>query len=353
MWPPMNDSTCSPCVRQFGFPDLSPRPAAGKCPVLGCDSPATPWEGRAYCTEHGLRIHRNTFVYWNGFGQGERQATLRNLLIRPDLAESLVLNSTTKADTDRLHHECSEDALTWNVFVALASAGRLKDAVRFLVGIDLAAEPELYLWGTAIEPRNGCIGLYPPLTSVRDRLEPDIQRYQTEPDVMLVVPGELVVCVEAKFCSGNPIASDRVVGPGEKPVDRIGLVSRYLNRAGVRTKSAVCKEQVVGAFHSQLFRNVIFAAEMADGADWRVVNLVSSTQWAAAEDSSQYSFQDPTVQVRSYLSPELRDRFQFRTWERLHDEVIAGVSQMEEVDLYMRAKSAHLRQAFILRVSQP
>jgi hypothetical protein len=50
----------------------------------------------------------------------------------------------------------------------------------------------------------------------------------TEPDIMLVVPGELLICIEAKFGSGNPLAHPGQNAPGNKPTDLDGLIARYL-----------------------------------------------------------------------------------------------------------------------------
>src|ERR1700722_18426243 len=50
---------------------------------------------------------------------------------------------------------------------------------------------------------------------------------------------------------------------------------------------------------SQLFRNVVFASEMANGADWLVVNLMSKTQRRLGQKTDKYSFDDPEPHVRS------------------------------------------------------
>ena len=119
-------------------------------------------------------------------------------------------------------------------------------------------------------------------------LENDISRFQTEPDAMLVIGGELVVCVEAKFSSGNPLAYEGPVIDGAKPTDRQRLIRRYRDLAGRATQFAIDTERMSPVLHSQLFRNVVFASEMANGCDWHVVNLVSSTQWQRGKDSQRY-----------------------------------------------------------------
>ena len=139
----------------------------------------------------------------------------------------------------RLGHETSEDALTWNVFAGLADAGKLKQAVHFLTGRTVTGEPRLYLWGELIDPEHRRREHFEPLREVRGRLEPDIHTFQTEPDIMLVVDGELLVCVEANFTSGNPIAHETVTRTEEKPADRRGLLDRYYGKASEATQRAM------------------------------------------------------------------------------------------------------------------
>lgn len=143
-----------------------------------------------YCRTHGLRLHSNTFVYWNGTKHLHR-AQLRNFLVRPQLAKEVILSSTEKAEIQHLGHETSEDALTWNVLVSLAQAGRLRELVVFLTNLEIDREPLLYLWGELVDVRGGAKGRFGPLENVRSRLETDVARYKTEPDIMLVVPPKM------------------------------------------------------------------------------------------------------------------------------------------------------------------
>jgi hypothetical protein len=85
-------------------------------------------------------------------------------------------------------------------------ASKLKDAGEWLTGRSLSGEPELYLWGQRIDVKGRERGMYEPLRRVRAALESGIARFGTEPDIMLVVKGEMVICIEAKFGSGNPLA---------------------------------------------------------------------------------------------------------------------------------------------------
>jgi hypothetical protein len=347
--------TKSDSFDHFGYEDFDPSlitsPYPTDCPIKDCSTPLISipcGKGSCpFCPRHGLRLHSNTFVYWNGLERKD-EARLRNFWIRQDLAKEIALDSVGKAEVHRLGFEMSEDALTWNVFVGLAEAGKLRLAVKFLTGRDIDAEPSLYLWGKLVDVKNNCRERFGPLDSVRAKLEKGIKNFKTEPDVMLVLDGRLVVCVEAKFGSGNPLAHTGTVKEGEKPIDHEGLLRRYLDPASAQTKQSIDRDAIGDVFHSQLFRNVIFASEMADRADWHVVNLVSETQWKPGRTSKGYSFRDPTPSVLPYLSGEFKERFAFRTWEQLYAEVIKADRDLDSVAKYMRSKSAHYRPAFVL-----
>lgn len=346
----------SDCYQTFGYDDFDHDRVKEKvlsgCPVKSCGTPlAIVNYGESqlpYCPKHALRFHSNTFVYWNGSGRF-KEAQLRNFPIQKDLAQKVALNSDKKAETHRLGYEMSEDALTWNVFVGLAVAGKLRKAVHYLTGLQVDAEPDLYLWGELVDIKTGGIerNRFGPLHDARDKFEKDIKHFQTEPDIMLVIDGQLVICIEAKFSSGNTLAHDAPEHEGEKPSSRSKLLQRYLAEASDETKGVIDRSKIGDVFHSQLFRNIIFASEMSKGMNWHVVNLVSQTQWDLKQDEkkSHYSFQTPEKYVKAYLKV---DRFSFRTWEGLHQNVIKDDPSLQELDKYMRSKTAHYERAFEL-----
>jgi hypothetical protein len=177
-------------------------------------------------------------------------------------------------------------------------------------------------------------------------LEPKIRTFVTEPDIMLVAQQELVVCIEAKFGSGNPLAHASAVKKGQKPTSRDELLKSYLgDQTSRRTKEIVGSEKIGPTIRSQLFRNIVFASEMAGRTPWHVVNLVSSTQWSGKTGNNHHSYQDPTDEVRGYLQS---DCFTFRTWEGLYNEVISGDPDLARLERYLQTKSAHFRRAFNL-----
>jgi hypothetical protein len=351
----------SNCDRIFGFPDFdltrvdsSPFRA---CPIGGCSTTLTAVtysrkpdkngdpRTKLWCSAHGIRLHSGTFVYWNGRGPQD-DSRLRNFIVRQDLVKAIALGSGAKAESHRLGYEMSEDALSWNVFVRLAEAGKLKDAANFLTGRSLSSEPDLYLWGKRIDIHGHERGRFEPLWAVRERLEKGIHSFNTEPDIMLVVEGEIVICIEAKFGSGNSLAYGEEQKKGEKPTSHSGLIEKYLadsTKAGTRV--AIRSENIGTNLYSQLFRNLVFASEMAE-REWHVVNLVSRTQHLLGKESARSSFADPTDDVFSFLSPESRSRFTYRTWEDLYSQLIKDTPLLKDLAHYMKTKSAHFRRAF-------
>lgn len=339
-----------------------------RCPIKGCpvQSLSRILRGKKtfpYCEIHGLELHptSRTFVYCNGEdAQSRKQARLRNFRCRPEFVNEWVLDNPGKAETHRLGHETSEDALSWNVFVPLLEAGRLEDALRwFLQGhlVSITREPELYLWGGKVDLPANRFEPFPLLLEARGLFEPhkEVRRFPTEPDIMLVTDG-LIMCIEAKFTSGNPLAMEtETAGEGDKPKSRAGLLRRYMERwpGSERYLDRRVLEQEPH-MHSQLFRNIIFAAWMAEQQkkDWHVVSLTSATQWGkqTSQQLAGYDFTDPTPTVRRYFKPGYQDHFTFCTWEGLHRDVIRGQPDLEPLSSYLKGKTAHLRQAFDLTV---
>src|SRR5258706_9818021 len=106
--------TTSTCRLSFGFAafDLR-RLRATQCPVKDCDVvPIEVSAGKAmrlWCPEHGIRLHSNTFVYWNGPGLND-DSRLRNFIVRKDLVRAIALPKGMKAESHRLGYAMSEDA---------------------------------------------------------------------------------------------------------------------------------------------------------------------------------------------------------------------------------------------------
>lgn len=349
--------------KNFTHSDFDLRQFPG-CPVKHCKTRLSSAPFRygkkqynlPYCETHGIRLHsfgqkNQTFVYHSDNDQGD--ARLRNICFEQDFVRKWILSNRHKAETHRLGYERSEDAVTWNVFVAILRAGLLAKVMCWLAGREIPGTPELYLWGCRIDLKQDLCEPYDLLQEARNEIEHGITRFLTEPDIMLVVPGKALMCIEAKFTSGNTLAVDNsIIKEGEKPKNKADILNRYLfqNHYWDDGRRYIDSKKIEGKFHSQLFRNIVFAAGMAEKfhGDWQVVNLVRTTNLSIKRTGIMDDFNDPSDSVRSYLTQDYRDRFTYRTWEGLSRHVVKGESSLKELDDYFQGKSAFFMRAFQL-----
>jgi Restriction Endonuclease associating with ARP len=337
--PAMNIQT----TRSFWWNDLKSERGPKECPVKGCEN-----KSADICEEHGLKIHRTTFVYFNGISPQERcRAQLRNFLLggRGFLRDH-ILQNRNKAETHRLGNEKSEDALTWNVFGELHRRGLLHLAYAYVTGENAGpGQVRLFLWGLEIDFAGNNAIQCQYLTEVRKNLEHGVRRFFTEPDVMLLGPDRLVL-IEAKFTSGNTVCVDGKDADGEKPRSRDGLIRTYIEENKL-WQPVLCRQDLDEKVHSQLLRMIVFASTMAQmmKKGWKVVNLVSRTQWEQWHERAQatgYDYRDPTECIPS----RVRGHFQFLYWEDLFRAILANDDRVAEIAEYMRRKSANLAPAF-------
>jgi len=329
---------------------------ANSCPVKGCTTtlhkvPYRKWL-MDYCPIHKIRIHRasRTFVYYNDDDVASKTtAPLRNILFEKDYFHSSFLGNPDKAETTRFCNETSEDALTWNVFTSLAQAGKLLNvAFQLAPFTNVDREPELYLWGLRVDVKQRTKpDLFQPLSDARNHFEKDIRRYRTEPDIMLYIPGKLLVLIEAKFTSPNTVSDDvsrHSDKAGEKPKSRSGIIERY--KLSKVYGNPLMPEKSGNMFFSQLYRNLIFAIYMSKqlNVDWAFVNLVCDQQCSLNQSNEKFS--DPTHFIHSILREDLRNHFMRYSWEQLFRDFVHNASQLTTLDEYLLNKSANLRPAF-------
>jgi len=240
-----------------------------------------------FCPEHHIRVSpsRPTYVY-------DRRE--RNLIVDHQL-----FRSVKKVESWRLPNETSEDALTWNVFVGLSRLGRLREAVRSMVGILPHTEPTLYLWGNEIGLESSQFWLK--LKEVRSRLEDDFP-IQTEPDIVLHAPGELMVVIEAKFGSANSTLDKKDYDGVDEFLDYYEArdADDPLDRAWLST-------QPPAAVLEQLCRMAVFGSWLsADGEQIVVVNLLRRKDLAKSPPAFE-----------RHLAHGGRFMFQACAWEQL------------------------------------
>ncbi|MEM9109137.1 MAG: hypothetical protein AAGC72_03865 [Planctomycetota bacterium] len=257
----------------------------------------------------------------------------RNLIVDDGFFHSEVRYHPFKYESHRFGLECSEDALTWNVFRCLQQHGRLSRVVELVTGMKPSSEPKLFLWG--LELHNKSVTPWQHLIEARERFESDlpVQRPMTEPDIGLWVPGQVTLLIEAKFCSSNPTYRiDRT-----KLLDlTLGQLLQIYQWDGMKLlslKEARRREEL----HYQLWRNLCFSEHMA-GLD------SSSTQPYVANLVREGYEADVCEPVLTMMNAEYRDRFEQITWEQMHR--IAVDAGIHDLCRYMEQKTARLKPAF-------
>ena len=217
------------------------------------------------------------------------------------------------------------------MFVGLYALQGLKEAFEELTGECATDEPELYMWGNRI---GADIGKWQGLLDVRKQLEGDLN-LPTEPDIMLRVPGQAVVLIEAKF--GSPNSSL------DKKVGRFGSAENFLKRyrckpggAGVLNTKWI-SEQTSDRILEQLCRNAVFAHWLAlEGEQAFVINLVTRR---ARNDELAF---------RQHLAGD-GVRFHVRNWENLVGLQAIQTEQASILHSYLRNKTLNLLPAFDLQ----
>jgi len=230
-----------------------------------------------------------------------------------------------------LGFETSEDAVSWNVFVGLYAFEGLAEVFESLTGVVPSGKPELYLWGNRIDA--DCTP-WPDLCEVRAALEKGMA-IPTEPDIMLRVPGQAIVLVEAKF--GSPNSSFA------KKKGRFGSVTEFLRRYRCKEGAAdpLNRKWISGRederILEQLCRNAIFAHWLASGDEQPfVINLLRR----AARDEEQL--------FRQHLSEDVV-RFRVRTWEDIWSLSAIQREQATILRHYLENKTLNLLPAFDLK----
>lgn len=351
----------SNCTISYYRNDLQRTRLPYKCPVKNCTVniqqhkvPFNKFKGEmrfvSFCPEHGIRIHTDGFVYYNGSSPDDLiTATKRNLMFHSDYYAANFFKKGNKMESGRLCYESSEDAVTYNVFTELLSNGdALKKLVHHITKQHIKDDVDLYLWGGKIDLKNNSFEQYQPLIEVRKELEHDIKIFATEPDIILVVPKKILICIEAKFGSKNSIAKEQEEISGEKPKDKEKLIERYCKR----NKLIVADElfdfsNIPKPFYEQLFRNIVFAVSMAafeDNASWYVVNLRNKHVMNLKPGKPESM---PVMRnVRSILKPKYKKRFTHLTWENIYDKAVKGDHRLGNLTWYLKNKSLNCGRAF-------
>jgi hypothetical protein len=289
------------------------------CCIEGCKS----WLKRRrkgsknfdFCPSHHISLSASTYLHEN---------PEHNLIVHRGLYK------TIRKTEDRLVNENSEDALTWNVFVGFYALHALAQLFSAITDLKPRSEPELYLWGNPIA--DAACNKWANVKRVQSELEPGKQ-IPTEPDIILRVPGQALVLIEAKFRSPNSRHDKKVKRRGEA----FDYLSTYpaksgcldpLNRKWIRTAAP---RQIL----EQLCRNTIFGHWLAEpGEKLFVINLVSSDLEKEVEHEFGLHLADVDTTFRRI------------TWESLLSVSACESAAAEPLKRYMANKTHSLRPAF-------
>jgi len=186
----------------------------------------------------------------------------------------------------------------------------------------------MYLWGNEIGERD--VRGYPALDNVRNALERD-RTIQTEPDVVLHVPGKLLVLIKAKLGSPNSTLDKK---PYETVQDFLDVYESPdgqdpLDRAWIARQST---SEILG----QLCRLIVFGTRMAEhGANVVLVNLLR-----------QQDMHDSFPNFAPHLSASGPVKFGVGAWE--HMIPLADHAGNDTLHQYLTDKSYCLRPPFDL-----
>lgn len=300
-----------------------------KCVVKGCYHWLRPPTRKGcrgdVCPEHGIRVHSSgTFSY----------ADERRNLLDPEYFSVHIRHHPFKLETHRFGQENSEDALSFNVFRELQRAACLKEVVKLCTGISIQSEPNLLLWGLHIG-ENG-VEPWDLLTKARDRFESDlpVERPKTEPDIALFVPGQLILLIEAKFCSRNTFyVRDRKTKLFDLTFDQ--LLNLYQDPS-LRILDYAEAHRRDRIFH-QLWRNMTFAEWMAakDGAGTEAFHANLVREGCEQEVCSEFL---------SVMRSEHCHHFEQVSWEQIYQ--IAARCGLTRLCRYLEGKTTRLKPAF-------
>jgi hypothetical protein len=322
----------------FGSFDLDPQvcvdpgpPLRVRCYVGGCDKMLRPPSRRdagETCPVHKIRCHKSaTYTYPD---------PRRNIIASPEIFARRIIPHEFKFESWRMGNERSEDALTWNVFRSFQEAGCLHLVAQWVTGIRFDEEPNLYLWGIAIDDDQ--FEPWDLLIAARNRFERKlpVKRPATEPDIALHLPGRYVILIEAKFTSSNPFYTD---GPrkNNQSLTKDELIGIYsdLTLSILDRDLARASERI----YPQLWRNLVFAEWMAmlEGKGTKAYHVSLTRAFWENESCDEFA---------RLLRPGFEDRFTHLRWEDVF--VLSGLAWKELATLqqYLLTKTAGLVPAF-------
>ncbi len=332
-------ATTPPPILPYGIFDLSQAcdidpgpPLRMRCFVEGCthylQPPRRKYKGEV-CPRHGIRVHvSRTYSYGD---------PTRNFIIDGDIVRRIIRHPF-KFETHRLGFECSEDGMSLNVMRSFQEAGCLHLVARYITGLEIDAEPVLFLWGLRMS--GDSLEPWDLLIQARQRFERKlpVQRPYTENDISLFLEGHYLIHIEAKLKTGNVPATD-----GSRPSPSSLLKSEILRLYDDPSLKMLDRKLAaeVEVLYGQLYRNVVFAEHMA--------NLAGKGTRAYFANLTRRGYElESYHQLARLVRPEYAGRVCRLSWEDLY--VLAGMagSRLSLLREYLLTKTLNLQPALDL-----
>jgi hypothetical protein len=300
------------------------------CPVIGCENQVRKMTNgvlksldaylekgesnrekfdQCLCKEHKIYITPTTFIYED----------LRDNLLcydaDKDFLDKIVVAKRIKA---QLHHDKSEDAVSWNVFRSLERSKLLSG---FLEGLHNSPveSPEVIYWSYSQSQQK----VWNELEKARAEFGESPQR-SSEPDI-IVKSNNILFFIEAKLMATTKIDFNKshTEEDKEERIRRYSKGDRFLKRP---------VENIIDAGYYQLMRFWIIGSSIAErlNLDFYLVNLVLSGK----EEDIEGDF-------KGCIKETQRKKFIRITWEDMYKHISSSVSSKRDKDIirYFRNKS--------------
>lgn len=339
-----------------------------ECSVMGCSQrvkrAARGWRPSPEyrCPEHGIYVTPTTF----SFERPPKQQPPRQNILWTDPSDQDLLTSILPAKREcRMHHEQSEDAVTWSVFRGLDRAGLVGPMITELLQV-AAHEAHIIWWSSAAhdpELKSTDRGVWSCLDDARRAFETRPAQ-GSEPDLM-VLTNETLFIIEAKVGATNVVPCSKPEVVRDSYVHGVAGDDKHFSRV---FRSSF-DEIAVDAKLYELMRFWLLGTWMADHLERKfcLVSLLSRNDRRECEGDARL----PAITERFPQHVRFHDgqRFELLIWEGIHDWCVTGAStspEAGEVARYLADKTAgyttvkrnatdtqRLRRAFAIKPSLP
>jgi len=255
-----------------------------------------------FCGEHGIFITPSTFIY------KDFKKNLLWLKEDEELFRKILEKKRVKA---QLHHDKSEDAVTWNVIRYLEKNDLLP---RFLESVSNRSvlDPKVIYW--SYDQSNG--GVWSELRCARKEFG-EHEKRSSEPDIIITSKSALYF-IEAKFTSKNvstPSNRDdpkKYVTGGNNWYDLV-FKSPYKVIAIDKKKYELLRLWLLGTWTARL------------GKDFYLINLTLDER----ERTSEKDF-------NKHINESERRKFKRITWEEIYKYILTNSPQGQSKDIILR-----------------